>query len=58
MPDLNKAMEEIRETYRQIGLTTSTRRKYELHRHLKKLWKEYNEAKWHISRLPEKSQLS
>jgi hypothetical protein len=48
MVNLEKAMDEIRETYRQIGITKSAQRKYELHRHLKKQWKEYNEAKWHL----------
>ena len=48
MKALDRAMEEIRETYRQIEMTKSAQRKYELRRHLKKQWREYNEAKWHM----------
>ena len=51
MVDFEKAMDEIRETYRQIGLTKSKQRKHELHRHLRKQWKEYNEAKLYTKRL-------
>lgn len=34
-------LEEIKDTQRQISLTKSKQRKYELHRHLDKLWKKY-----------------
>lgn len=51
MIKFEKAMEEIQETYRQIGLTDSKQRKKQLHRHLAKQWKAYNEAKWHLHNL-------
>lgn len=38
-------LEQIKETQRQLTLTTSKQRKYELHRHLTKLWKRYNREK-------------
>lgn len=50
MVKFEKAMEEIQKTYRQIGLTDSKQRKKQLHRHLAKLWKEYNEAKMYVKR--------
>ena len=37
-------LEKIKETQRQISKTNSSQRKYELHRHLNKLWKEYRMA--------------
>lgn len=45
MPDFEKCLEDIRETKRQIELTSSKQRKYQLHRHLSKLLKEYKTAK-------------
>lgn len=42
--NLNDHKEKIAETIRQINLTESPQRKYELHRHLKKLRKEYRIA--------------
>ena len=50
MVDFEKAKNEIRETYKQIGLTDSKQRKKQLHRHLAKQWKEYNEAKMYVKR--------
>lgn len=38
-------LNEIKETQRQISKTNSPQRKRELHRRLKKLWREYNTAK-------------
>lgn len=45
MPDFEKCLEAIRETKRQIELTESKQRKYQLHRHLNKLLREYKTAK-------------
>lgn len=42
--NLNEHKEKIAETIRQISMTESPQRKYELHRHLKKLRKEYRTA--------------
>ena len=49
MPNFDKCLEEIRETKKQISLTTSKQRKYELHRHLNKLLREYYKAKRYVS---------
>ena len=38
-------LEEIKETQKQISLTKSKQRKYELHRRLNKLWKQYRREK-------------
>ena len=38
-------LDEIRETQRQLTLTKSKQRKYELHRRLNKLWKQYYREK-------------
>ena len=45
MPNYEKQIEAIEETRRQIRITTSKQRKYELHRHLNKLIREYKRAK-------------
>lgn len=42
--NLNDHKEKIAECKRQINLTDSSQRKYELHRHLRKLQKEYKIA--------------
>ena len=42
--NLNDHKEKIAECKRQINLTDSLQRKYELHRHLRKLQKEYKIA--------------
>lgn len=42
--NLNDHREKIAETIRQISMTESAQRKYELHRHLKKLKREYRVA--------------
>ena len=44
MVDIASHKEKITETIRQISITNSPQRKYELHRHLKKLQKEYRIA--------------
>lgn len=44
MTDLKSHELKIAECKRQIGLTESPQRKYELHRHLRKLEKEYRTA--------------
>lgn len=48
MPNFEKSLEEIRETKRQIRITNSPQRKYELNRHLKKLLREYKRAKMYV----------
>lgn len=45
MIKFDELKEEIAETRRQIGLTESKRRKYQLHRRLAKLEKEYKYGK-------------
>jgi len=50
MPDFEKWLEDIRETKRQIELTNSKQRKYQLRRHLNKLLKEYRAAKMFASK--------
>lgn len=45
---LERHLDEIRDTEKQIRATQSKQRKYELHRHLAKLQKEYRTAKRHM----------
>lgn len=45
MPNFEKCLEDIRETKRQIELTNSKQRKYQLKRHLNKLLRDYRTAK-------------
>ena len=45
MPDFDKQIQKIEETKKMIRCTESKQRKYELHRHLNKLIKEYKRAK-------------
>ncbi len=49
MSNLDRQLDLIRETERQIRKTKSARRKYELHRHLYKLRMEYITAKQYIA---------
>ena len=48
-PALERQLDLIRETEYQIMITKSARRKYELHRHLRKLRMEYITAKQYMT---------
>lgn len=50
MVQLQKHLNEIKETRKQINATNSPQRKYELGRHLNKLEKEYRIARYNIAR--------
>ena len=54
MPNFEKQIEAIEETRRQIQNTTSKQRKYELHRHLNKLIREYKRAKMYVTQTERK----
>lgn len=49
MPNFDEILDDIRETRKQIMMTKSKRRKYELNRHLHKQLKEYKMAKYYYS---------
>lgn len=48
MIDYEKHLQEIKETQRQISKTESRRRKADLQKHLKKLWKQYDIARSYL----------
>lgn len=47
MVKFDELLDEIRETRKQLSMTNSKQRKYELHRRLNKLVKEYRDGMWY-----------
>ena len=56
MIKFNELNEEIKETRRQIQLTKSKQRRWQLHRHLSKLQKQYSLARMYYCEAKKKAQ--
>lgn len=51
MVQFEEHLKKIRETERQIETTESTRRRNDLRKYLRRLWKEYNSAKMYAKKI-------